>query len=329
MTGRPVECHGCADASDAGRAPSTSNDFVADVSLAGLGCDNFGDPMTEEASVAVVRRAVELGVTFFDTADCYGDGRSEEFLGRGLRGVDRDSYFLATKFGSEVGGDWSASGGANPAYVRLAVERSLRRLGVDHIDLYQLHEPDPSTPVEDTLAALDTLVTEGKIRSIGASNFNAQGIVHADDAAWRSGVTRFSTMQSMWNLLARDVEADLVPACRDRNIRMIPWFPLAGGLLTGKYTRGEEYPAGSRFDRMRDRLSFLADERAFDRLDLLGSAAREMGLSLLELALAWLAAQESVVSVIAGAMTVRQLEENVTATRLDIDQAVLHRVNSI
>lgn len=280
----------------------------------GLGCTNFGDPVDEDRSVEVIKRAVELGVTFYDTADAYGDGRSETYLGRALRYVPRDEYVVATKFGSKVGGDQPADGGARPEYLRTALDRSCKRLGLDHIDLYQLHEPDPSTPIEDTLGALEELRQEGRIGAYGASNLSAGALIGS------LGALRFGTVQTMFNVLHQSHSNEVVDAAAENGVGVIPWFPLAGGLLTGKYRSRTRFPADTRFGRMPERIGFLADEASFDRLDRLAAIAAGAGLTLIEAALGWLIARPDVTSVIPGAMSVRQLEANVRARDTTIQQ---------
>jgi aryl-alcohol dehydrogenase-like predicted oxidoreductase len=309
---------------------SGSLDFGIQLSRAGLGCDNFGDPLPEEESVDIVHAALNQGVSFFDVADCYGDGRAEEYLGKALRSAGRDEYIIATKFGSEIGGtDWRAPGGASPGYVRRAVDNSLRRLGVDYIDLYQLHGPDLSVPIEETLTVLGELIQAGKVRHIGASNFALPAVASADAAASVLEVPRFTSMQLMWNILNCEAGETLVPAFAKLGIWTIPWFPLAGGLLTGKYQRGIPFPPGSRFRRMADRIGFLATDGAFDRIEALEKLAESFGVSLLRLSLSWLAAQEPVLCVIAGAMTPGQLVENVRATLAGLTADQLAQIDAL
>ena len=278
------------------------------VSVVGLGCNNFGRRIDLEATRAVVDAALEQGVTLFDTSDSYGE--SETFLGEVLRGR-RDDVVLATKFGSDLGGrlgaDWGARGSRR--YIRRAVESSLRRLQTDWIDLYQLHFPDPATPIEETLAALDELVREGKVRYIGSSNYAAWQVTEADWIARTRGTARFISAQNHYSLLERDVERELVPACLAHGVGLLPYFPLANGLLTGKYRRGEPSPAGS---RLADRLDRL-DQAAFDTIEALEKYAAERGRTLLDVAIAGLAARPAVASVIAGATRPEQIRANVAA----------------
>lgn len=282
------------------------------VSTAGLGCNTFGATLAPQDVGGVVDAAIDAGITFFDTADVYGGrpGQSEELLGAALRGR-RDDVVVATKFGLDVGGlngaDWGARGSRR--YVRRAVEGSLRRLGTDHVDLYQLHRPDPLTPLEETLAALHELVVEGKVRYLGSSNLAAWQVVDADWVARTAGTTPFVSAQNLYNLLDRAAEADLVPAAEHVGVGILPYVPLASGLLTGKYRRGQAAPAGSRLERMPQRLA-AAD---FDRIESLTSLAADLSVDLPTLALGGLAAQPAVASVIAGARTPEQVRANVAA----------------
>ncbi|MCM0638107.1 aldo/keto reductase [Cellulomonas wangsupingiae] len=282
------------------------------VSTAGLGCNTFGATLAPDGVAEVVDAAIDAGVTFFDTADVYGGvpGQSEELLGAALRGR-RDDVVVATKFGMDVrglhGADWGARGSRR--YVRRAVEGSLRRLGTDYVDLYQLHAPDPATPVEETLAALHELVLEGKVRYLGSSNLSAWQVVDADWVARTAGTTPFVSAQNRYNLLDRGAEADLVPAAEHVGVGILPYVPLASGLLTGKYRRGQEAPAGSRLSRMPQRLA-AAD---FDRIEALSTLAEAWGVDLPTVALGGLAAQPAVASVISGARTPEQVRANVAA----------------
>jgi aryl-alcohol dehydrogenase-like predicted oxidoreductase len=278
------------------------------VSRVGLGCNNFGRRIGLDQARAVVDAAIHEGVTLFDTADSYGD--SEEILGTALDGR-RDRVVVATKFGWDVGGangpDWGARGSRR--YIRRAVERSLRRLRTDWIDLYQLHRPDGVTPMEETLAALTELVQEGKVRYVGSSNLAAWQVADAEWLARTRGSERFVSAQNHYSLLDRGVEADLVPACERYGIGLLPYFPLANGLLTGKYRRGEAPPEGTRLAGPRGARE-LTDER-FDVVERLEAFAAERSLSLLDVAIGGLAAQPAVASVIAGATSPEQVKANV------------------
>ncbi len=280
------------------------------VSGVGLGCNNFGRRIGLDQARAVVDAAIDEGLTLFDTADSYGD--SEEILGTALDGR-RDQVVVATKFGWDVGGangpDWGARGSRR--YIRRAVERSLRRLRTDWIDLYQLHRPDGVTPMEETLAALTELVREGKVRYVGSSNLAAWQVADAEWLARTRGSERFVSAQNHYSLLDRGVEADLVPACERYGIGLLPYFPLANGLLTGKYRRGEAPPEDTRLAGPRGS-GELTDER-FDVVERLEAFAAERSLSLLDVAIGGLAAQPAVASVIAGATSPEQVKANVAA----------------
>jgi aryl-alcohol dehydrogenase-like predicted oxidoreductase len=282
------------------------------VSVVGLGTNNFGMKLDLDGCREVVDAALDAGVTLFDTSDSYGE--SEPRLGRLLEGR-RDDVVIATKFGSRLrepntnGADWDARGSRR--YVRRAVEGSLRRLRTDWIDLYQIHRPDPLTPIEETLSVLDDLVHEGKVRYVGHSNFTGWQTAHAEWVARSAGGVRFISAQNDYSLLSRRIESDLVPALVEYGIGLLPYFPLANGLLTGKYRRGEPPPTGSRIaawgpDRR-------VEERSFDIVDALTAYAEQRGISLLDVAIGGLAGQPAVSSVIAGATTAEQVQANVAA----------------
>ncbi len=278
------------------------------VSRVGVGCNAFGARIDQDQTSAVVTAALEAGITLFDTADSYGDGLSETFLGRAL-GTRRQDVIVATKFGM---GDHDAEHfGAHGSrrYVRRAVEASLRRLGTDYIDLYQLHRPDPATPVEETLGAMSELVTEGKVLYIGSSNLSAWQVADADWVAGSRGLHRFVSAQNEYSLYNRLAEAELVPACERFGIGLLPYFPLAYGLLTGKYRRGEAAPEGSRLAVQTARL----EGASWDRVEALQAFADERGVSLLTVAIGGLAAQPAVASVISGATRPEQVVANVEA----------------
>jgi aryl-alcohol dehydrogenase-like predicted oxidoreductase len=278
------------------------------VSVVGLGCNNFGRRIGLEQTREVVRAALDAGITLFDTSDTYGE--SEDFLGEVL-GSDRDDIVLATKFGMDMRGtlgpDWGARGSRR--YIRRAVESSLRRLRTEWIDLYQYHVPDGVTPVAETLAALHELVVEGKVRYIGCSNFAAWQIADADWIARSAHLTPFISAQNNYNLIERQIETELVPACVQFGVGVLPYFPLASGLLTGKYRRGEPPAEGT---RLADRREQLSDQR-FDRVEALTKYADERGISLLDVAIGGLAAKPAVASVIAGATKPDQVHANVAA----------------
>jgi aryl-alcohol dehydrogenase-like predicted oxidoreductase len=279
------------------------------VSTVGLGCNNFGRIDTD-ATAAVVGAALDAGITLFDTADIYGLGASEELLGRAL-GSERENVVVATKFGMDMRGangpDWGARGSRR--YIRKAVESSLRRLGTEWIDLYQYHRPDPVTPLEETLAALHELVVEGKVRYIGSSNFAGWQVVEADWVARTGGLTPFVSAQNEYSLLERDVEDEVVPACEHVGVGLLPFYPLASGLLTGKYRRGEAAPEGTRLAGQSGRL----DEADWDTIEALSAYAAARGLRPIDVAVGGLAAQPAVASVIAGATRPEQVADNVRA----------------
>jgi aryl-alcohol dehydrogenase-like predicted oxidoreductase len=276
------------------------------VSVVGLGTNNFGFLMEESDVPPVVDAALAAGINFFDTADSYLE--SEVRLGRAL-GNRRDEVVIGTKFGNKVDGE---GGGAAPGYIRQAVERSLRNLGTDRIDLYQLHVPDDSTPIADTLAVLDELVREGKVLELGCSNFSAVQLREAE-AAVAPGAARFVSVQNHYNLLNRGDERDALPECERLGLAYLPFFPLASGLLTGKYARGRAAPTGSRLDKWGDRMGGLLSDENFDVIEALTGWAEARGHSLIDLAFAWLAASPSVASVIAGATTAEQVRTNAAA----------------
>ena len=276
-----------------------------EVTVVGLGCNNFGGRIDEEASRTVIDAALDAGVIFFDTADVYGNrGGSEEIIGRALVGR-RDQVVLATKFGHDLG-DGETARGSRP-YIRKAIEASLRRLQTDRIDLYQYHRPDGVTQLEETLGALHELVQEGTVRAIGSSNFTAAMVEEAHTIASGRGLTPFVSEQSQYSWLRRDAERELLPACEGLGVGFIPYFPLASGLLTGKYRRGEPTPEGTRLHGRQ------IDDADYDRIERLEAFARESGASLLEVAIGGLAAMPGVTSVIAGATRPEQVRANAEA----------------
>ncbi|HEY8614828.1 aldo/keto reductase [Phenylobacterium sp.] len=276
------------------------------VSAVGLGCNNFGMRIDQAQTQAVVDAAIEAGITFFDTADIYGGTKSEEFLGKAL-GPRRKDVIVATKFGMAVGGDAAKSGGSR-RWIMQAVEDSLRRLGTDWIDLYQHHQPDPDTPVDETLRALDDLVTQGKVRYIGNSNYTGWQIADADWTA--AGQTRFVSAQNLYSLLERKSAFEVLPACEHFGLGFLPFFPLASGLLSGKYRRGEPPPEGTRLAAWGQRGQQAMNDRNFDKVEALTAWAEARGHTILDLAFAWLLGQPVVSSVIAGATTPEQVRTN-------------------
>jgi aryl-alcohol dehydrogenase-like predicted oxidoreductase len=288
-------------------------DSDVEVSVVGLGCNNFGGRVDREGSAAVLEAALAAGVTFFDTADIYGDaGASEAVMGEVLAGR-RDEYVLTTKFGMEMKGaeDVPEVPRGSREYVRWAVEGSLRRLRVDYIDLYQYHEPDRTTPPEETLEALDELVREGVVGAIGCSNFSAEELAEADRIARQRGLARYVTLQNEYSLLERGIEAELAPLCERLGVSILPFFPLAMGLLTGKYRRGEEPAAGTRLATR----GIRGTDAQFDAVEALEEFAAARGVGVLDVAIAGLAAQPAVASVIAGATKPEQIAANVAALR--------------
>ncbi|HSA52099.1 MAG TPA: aldo/keto reductase [Yinghuangia sp.] len=277
------------------------------VSEAGLGCNNFGTRIDEPAAHRVVEAALDAGVTLFDTAEIYGDGRSEEMLGRAL-GRRRDEAVIATKFGSPAPG----TGTGSRRHLIRACEASLRRLGTDYIDLYYLHFPDPETPVEETLAALDDLVRQGKVRYIASSNLAGWQLVDADHVARAAGGSRFVATQLEWSLLERGVERETIPAARHLGLGVIPYFPLKSGLLSGKYRRGEAFPEGSRLAGG-SYFARVATDENFAVVERLTEYAEAGGRTILQLALSWLAAQPEVPSVLVGATSPDQVAANAEA----------------
>ena len=294
--------------------------------MVGLGCNNFGRRLDAGATAQVVDAALDAGIDFFDTADVYGDGHSEEFLGRAL-GARRGKVVVATKFGMRVDAD---RGGAHPTYIRRAVEDSLRRLGTDYIDLYQLHQPDPTVPIADTLGALDQLVREGLVREIGCSNLDAAQLAQAAGAAAASGGAGFASVQNHYSLLHREPEAEVLAECARLGLAFIPYFPLASGLLTGKYRAGQAVPGGTRLANSPRRAEQLSPER-LARAEALLELAAASGHSLLELAFTWLLARPEVASVIAGATRPEQVRANVASAQGDWvlsadDRAAINRI---
>jgi aryl-alcohol dehydrogenase-like predicted oxidoreductase len=282
------------------------------VSLVGLGCNNFGGRIDFAASQAVVHKALDVGITLFDTADTYGErGGSEEALGR-ILGERRKDVVLASKFGFPMD-DAETRAGASRRYVMAAVEASLKRLNTDWLDLYQLHRPDPLTPVEETLRALDDLVRHGKVRYIGCSNLPAWQVVEALWTSKHLGLEAFISCQDEYSLVARAPEKELIPAMQRNGLGLLPFFPLASGLLTGKYRRNAQLPAGARLARIPHLASRFLTEANWAKAERLMDFCEARGRSLVELAFSWLAGRPTVASVIAGATKPEQVEANVRA----------------
>ena len=298
------------------------------VSLLGLGCNNFGLRMEIEPSRAVIHKALDLGITFFDTADVYGRrGGSETALGMYL-GDRRKDVFLATKFGNPMDDAGTMKGGSR-RYVMAAVEASLKRLKTDWIDLYQMHRPDPATPVEETLRALDDLVKQGKIRYIGCSQLAGWQLVERQWLARHFGLTPHAACEAEYSLLARDAERDLIPAMQSYGAGLLPFYPLASGFLTGKYQRGAPLPDGARLTRGQRYADRFATEENWDVVEALERFCRERGRTLLELAFGWLAAQPVIASIIAGATKPEQVELNAKAIDWELTPQELAEIDRI
>ncbi len=292
-----------------------------DASVVGLGCNNFGQRVDEAASIAVVHAAPDAGITFFDTAELYADGKSEEFLGKAL-GQRRRQVLIATKFGHSR---WHPDRGAHPMYIRRAVELSLRHLRTDVIDLYQLHTPDPAVPIADTLGALDELVKAGKVREIGCSQFSVAQLRDAEVAV-KPGAARFVSVQNEYSLLRRDPEQGVLQECERAALAFLPFFPLASGLLTGKYRRGKGVPEGS---RIADWFEGKITPVDLDRIEALIAFAESRGHTILELAFSWLLAHRPVASVIAGATSPEQVRANVAAASWSLTEAEMAEIDRL
>ena len=298
------------------------------VSAVGLGCNNFGQRIDLEGSRKVIHKAIDLGITLFDTADIYGDmGGSETVLGEVL-GPRRKDIVLATKFSKPMSQDGTKQG-ASRRYIMSAVEASLKRLKTDYIDLYQQHDYDPLTPIEETLRALDDLIRQGKVRYIGNSNFPAWRIAEAEHVARAMNANGFVSCQDEYSLVVRDIEKELLPCAVEYNLGLLPFFPLASGLLTGKYKRGAAVPEDTRFakvPRLRERYATPRNEEIVEKLE---AFAQGRGHSLLELAFSWLAARPQVASVIAGATRVEQVEQNVKAIGWSLSAEEMAEIDGI
>lgn len=298
------------------------------VSLLGLGCNNFGLRMEIEPSRAVIHQALDLGITFFDTADVYGKrGGSETALGMYL-GARRKDIFLATKFGNPMDDSGTMQGGSR-RYVMAAVEASLRRLKTDWIDLYQMHRPDPATPVEETLRALDDLVKQGKIRYVGCSQLAGWQLVERQWIARTHNLTPHTFCEAEYSLLARDAERELIPAMRAYGAGLLPFYPLASGFLTGKYQRGAAMPEGARLTRGKRYSDRFAIDANWDTLEALERFCAARGRTLLELAFGWLAAQPVVASIIAGATKPEQVDMNARSIEWELTPQELAEINRI
>ena len=295
------------------------------VTVVGIGCNNFGARIDEKRTEEVVDVALAAGINFFDTADAYGEGKSEELLGRFL-GNRRSQTIVATKFGLEIAGQGS---GARPEYIRKAFDASLRRLKTDYIDLYQLHKPDPDVPIAETLGALDDLVKAGKVREIGCSNFSAQQLREATaGGAARPGSARFVSVQNEYSLLHREPEEGVLAECERQHLAFLPFFPLMSGLLTGKYRRGQPIPQDTRVAKF-ERYRKLLTEENLDKVEALIGFAESRGHTVLELAFSWLLAHEVVASVIAGASSARQVADNASAATWKLTADNLHEIDAL
>ncbi len=299
------------------------------VSVVGIGCNNFGMRCDEEKTGMVVNTALDEGINFFDTADVYGPrGVSEEFLGRALKGKDRGQIIIASKFASPMG-DSELMKGASRRHIMNAVEASLKRLGTDYIDLYQQHVPDADTHIEETLRALDDLIRQGKVRYVGNSNFSGWQIANADWTAKDEGMNRFVTAQNLYSLLDRRLEREVIPACKEFGIGILPYFPLASGMLTGKYSRGVEAPKGTRLSMMGDRAKAAMSDDVFDMVEKLTKFAEERDHTILELAMSWLATLPFISSVIAGATSAEQVKQNAQAASWRLTDEEMKQVAEI
>jgi aryl-alcohol dehydrogenase-like predicted oxidoreductase len=298
------------------------------VSSIGLGCNNFGGRIDEAASKAVIHKAIDLGITLFDTADVYGErGGSEEAMGR-ILGDDRKRIVLATKLAGPMDDGGEQQGGSR-RYIMAAVEDSLRRLKTDWIDLYQMHRTDPRTPIEESLRALDDLIGQGKVRYVGCSNFPAWQMTEAAWTARTAGLNGFVSCQDEYSLIHREPEAELLPAARTLGFGLLPYFPLASGLLTGKYRRNVGLPAGTRLAQTQRLASRYLTERNWAMAEKLGDFVERRGRTMLELAFSWLLAQNPVASVIAGATRPEQLEQNVKAGAWALSAEELAEIDKI
>lgn len=298
-----------------------------EVSVVGVGCNNFGMRSDEAHSEEVMKTALDQGINFFDTADMYANGRSEELIGRFLvGGGHRPEVIIATKFGNDMPGQGR---GARPEYVRQAFDASLKRLRTDYIDLYQLHLPDPDVPIEETLDALDALVKAGKVREIGCSNFSAEQIRQSQVAAGRRpGSARFVSVQNEYSLLHREPEEGVLAECERQGMAFLPFFPLMSGLLTGKYRRGQPAPEDTRVAKYERYRKLLTDSN-LDRVEVLIEYAESRGHTVLELAFSWLLAHRVVASVIAGASSGAQLRANAAAAGWQLTPADLQEIDAL
>lgn len=295
------------------------------VTVVGIGCNNFGGRIDEKRTNEVVDAALDVGINFFDTADMYANGKSEELLGQSL-GHRRSDVIVATKFGQEMEGQGR---GARPEYIRKAFQASLRRLKTDYVDLYQIHLPDPDVPIAETLDALDELVKAGQVREIGCSNFSAEQLRQAEAAsAERPGSARFVSVQNEYSLLHREPEDEVLAECKRQGLAFLPFFPLKSGLLTGKYRKGKPIPEGTRVAKFERYRQLLTDEN-LDKVEALIHSAESRGHTLLELAFSWLLAHGVVASVIAGATSAQQVRDNAGAATWKLTADDLEEIDSL
>lgn len=295
-----------------------------DVSVVGVGCNNFGRRIDADASAKVVNAALEAGINFFDTADIYSQGQSEAYLARAL-GSRRSQVLIATKFSGKMDGQGE---GAHPEYIRRAVEASLRRLNTEVIDLYQLHSPDDSVPIADTLGALDDLVKAGKVREIGSSNFSAAQIRDAEAASQATGCARFVSVQNYYSMLHREPEPDVLDECERLALGFLPYFPLESGLLTGKIRAGQAVPEGTRLSNAETQSRFVNSQR-LATVEKLIAYAEGKGHTLLELAFSWLLTKPAVASVIAGATKPEQIHANASVPGWQLSAADLAEIDTL
>ena len=293
-----------------------------EITVVGLGCNAFGRRIDQDETTKVINGALDAGVTFFDTAEGYGNGRSEEYIGNALKGR-RDQVTLATKVGYNML-HVEGKGRGSPENISVAIDLSLNKLNTDCIDLYQIHRPDPTTPIEETLGTFNDLRDQGKVRLFGCSNFSGDQLKEAIEVADKAGYQGFVTAQNKWNVLQREIEEDLVQICRENEIGILPYYPLEMGLLTGKYSRGKEAPEGSRL---------AGDARLgsanYDQLELLEDFAKSRGYDLLALAISWLVCHKETVSVIAGATRYEQMAKNAASASWNMTQEDLLKIEEI
>jgi aryl-alcohol dehydrogenase-like predicted oxidoreductase len=297
------------------------------ISEIGLGGNNFGGLADEPTSISVINHAIEQGINYIDTADTYSNHRSEEVIGKALKSK-RSQVIIATKFSSVVGKGPNDRGGSRYHIIQ-AVEASLRRLNTDYIDVYQMHQPDPSTPIEETLRTLNDIVKNGKVRYIGCSNFAGWQISEAFWTSKMNHLEHFITVQSEYNLLNRSIEAEIVPACNAYRMGVIPWGPLAAGFLTGKYPRGNSAPSGMRLASIPELYNYFWKDFNFEAVDKLKKFAEDHGHTMVELAIAWLLSHAWISVVIAGATKTEQITANIAAAKWKMNHGEIDEVESI